>query len=35
MILVFLSAISHLLDLTSQPYLSILMIALDLVILTP
>lgn len=32
-ILVFLSAISHLLDLTSQPYLSILMIALDLVIL--
>ena len=32
-ILVFLSAISHLLDLPSQPYLSILMIALDLVIL--
>ena len=32
-ILVFLSAISHLLDLTSQPYLSILMIAIDLVIL--
>jgi hypothetical protein len=32
-ILVFLSAISHLLDLTSQPYLSLLFIAIDLVIL--
>jgi len=32
-VLVFLSAISHLLDLTSQPYLSLLFIALDLVIL--
>jgi uncharacterized membrane protein len=32
-VLVFLSAISHLLDLTSQPFLSLLLIAIDLVIL--
>jgi len=32
-VLVFVSAISHLLDLTSQPFLSLLFIAIDLVIL--
>lgn len=32
-VLVFLSAISHLLSLTSQPFLSVLLIAVDLVIL--
>ena len=32
-VLVFLSAISHLLDLTSQPYMSLLFIVIDLVIL--
>jgi len=32
-VLVFISAISHLLDLTSQPFLSLLFIAIDLVIL--
>jgi len=32
-LLVFLSAVSHMLDLTSQPFLSILFIAIDLVIL--